>query len=141
VKEKSSDYFKDPFVCIKAFMVKEHKIFLRSGVMFFDGLALAELNETPRLKMSDIAEKTFSTRPATTFCVNRLIMNGLVKRYRSQEDDRRVVWVKITPKGKRLFKSIQKKWELFRGDISAGKFRENGNPFVCFSPVNDSYGV
>jgi len=114
VNEKPSDYFKNPFVCIRAFMVKEHKIFLRNGVLLFDGLALAELNEAPCLKMSDIAERTFLTRPATTLCVNRLIRNGLVKRYRSREKDRRVVWVKITLKGKRFFKTIQEKWELFR---------------------------
>lgn len=102
-------------------MVKEHKIFLRGGIVLFDGLVLAELNETPRLKMSEIAEKIFSTRPATTLCVNRLITKGLVRRHRSQDDDRRVVWVKITSKGKRLFKSIQKKWELFReGHFSEG---------------------
>ncbi len=97
------------------------RFFLGGGIVLFDALVLAELDESPRLKMSDIAKKIFSTRPATTLCVNRLIAKGLVRRHRSQDDDRRVVWVKITPKGKRLFESIQGKWELFReGHFSGG---------------------
>lgn len=102
-------------------MVKEHQIFFRGGIALFDGLVLAELNETPRLKMSDIAEKVFLTRPATTLCVNRLIAKGLVRRHRSRDDDRRVVWAKITPKGKRFFKAIQEKWELFREGHFSGE--------------------
>ena len=117
MEEKPVGFLKDPFVFAKAIMALEHEIFLRFGVALSDGLILAELSEIPRLKMSDIARKIFSSRPAATGCVKHLITKGLVKRYRSN-DDRRVIWVKITPKGDRLLRSIRN-CSLFRG----GKFR------------------
>jgi len=58
------------------------------------------------LKMKDISEK-LSIRPsAATYIVDSLIKEKLLERYRC-EDDRRVVHIKITEKGRKVVNDIR----------------------------------
>jgi len=58
-------------------------------------------------RMNEIAEFLSISRPAATGMIDRLICQGLAKR-EGQAMDRRVVRACITPKGRRLMKSITK---------------------------------
>ena len=102
-------FFKNSFIRAKTVMAQKRQILHSCGITFSDGIILAALNGIPRLKMSDIAKEMFSTRPAATQCVDRLMARGLVSRFRSQDKDRRIVWVRITSKGKRLLKFLGEK--------------------------------
>jgi DNA-binding MarR family transcriptional regulator len=63
--------------------------------------AIKVLAESAPMKVSELARRMY-LHPATVVGVlTRLESHGLIKRTRSKED-RRVVWVNLTPKGKNL---------------------------------------
>ena len=84
--------------------------------------ALAILVKHGPCPMHRLAETLHLKRPSATFIVDRLIKRHLVTRVRSQED-RRIVEVSVTAKGKRVFEEIceQKKEEILNlfGKLSA----------------------
>ena len=53
--------------------------------------------ETP-VRMTDVSQRLAISKPAATQVVNRLVENGLVERL-SDENDRRVVYIKATEAG------------------------------------------
>ena len=60
--------------------------------------------------MRQLTQVTFQDPPTMTGIVNRLVRAGLVERTRSEED-RRVVWVKATPEGVVLLRTIEQHLE------------------------------
>lgn len=76
-----------------------------TGVQFFTLRLLAREN---RLKVTDIASCLGVTLSAITGLINRLYKLELVTR--EQDDaDRRIVWIKLTPKGQELIDSLTEK--------------------------------
>ncbi len=55
-------------------------------------------------KMRDISDMLNIPNSTTTTIVDRMVKNDIVRRYRS-EDDRRVVFISLTAKGEKLWKS------------------------------------
>lgn len=83
--------------------------------LFYQGVTRQDLNSKQRLtahyqilgvlehyeglKMSELGEKLFISRPNMTVHVDKLVKEGLVKRM-PDEKDRRIIKVAITPKGR-----------------------------------------
>lgn len=65
-------------------------------------VTLDTLKRHPRHRMRELASLLGIGMSAATGLVDRLLKAGLVTRHRDQED-RRVVWVSITEKGRRIF--------------------------------------
>jgi MarR family transcriptional regulator, organic hydroperoxide resistance regulator len=66
--------------------------------------AIKVLTETAPMMVSELASRMY-LHPATVVGVlNRLESHGFIKRTRSDED-RRIVWIELTPKGKALVAS------------------------------------
>jgi MarR family transcriptional regulator, organic hydroperoxide resistance regulator len=66
--------------------------------------AIKILAETAPMMVSELADRMY-LHPATVVGIlNRLESNGFIKRTRSDED-RRIAWVELTPKGKNLVAS------------------------------------
>lgn len=74
-------------------------------VQFF---TLRLLAREERLKVTDIAGCLGVTLSAITGLINRLYKLGLVTRDQD-EADRRVVWIKLTPKGRELIDQLNEK--------------------------------
>ena len=57
--------------------------------------------DTP-VRMTDVSRRLMISKPAATQVVNRLVENGLVERL-SDENDRRVVYIKATEAGRAFY--------------------------------------
>ena len=66
---------------------------------------LEALGHLGRLTLGDLSKKRLVTGGCMTVIVDNLEKEDLVERARSEED-RRVIYVQLTPKGMRLFKDI-----------------------------------
>ena len=71
-------------------------------------LCLDLLATQAALKMKDIAKSAHVSLPAATGLVERLYSIGLVKR-ESDEKDRRVIYVTLTAKGKKVIDEVRQK--------------------------------
>jgi len=69
-------------------------------------LILDYLNNNTQVKMSDLASVMSVTTPAMTGIINRLVRSGYVSRVFDQ-NDRRIINIKITVKGHELVKKIK----------------------------------
>jgi DNA-binding MarR family transcriptional regulator len=70
--------------------------------------ALSFVAERSRVSMQEVARHFKIRAPSATFLVEELARGGLVARH-ANKDDRRRVEVTLTAKGKKIFKSVQKK--------------------------------
>lgn len=107
MKVKASDFLRDVFVCAKAILEKEHKALRCCGLSLSDYFILSSIDETLNRKMTDIAKELFISRAAATYAVDRLVRRGLIRRSHPKECDRRVVLLEVTPKARRLLRSVQ----------------------------------
>lgn len=85
---------------------------------------LAVLADEPRARIGELAEAAGVATPTATRMVDSLERAGVVTRDRSEED-RRVVEVRLTPKGKRLLarknEVRQAQRERFEASLTAGE--------------------
>ncbi|MEM0270971.1 MAG: MarR family transcriptional regulator [Thermoprotei archaeon] len=72
------------------------------GVGYQEFKVLAELAASGRLPMAKLAERIMFTQAGVTYLVDRLEEQEYAVRERSSED-RRIIYVKITEKGKKVF--------------------------------------
>ena len=68
---------------------------------------LEYLSRQGESKMSHVAQTLGISKPATTGLIARLIAQKLVGR-RDDQDDRRVVWIALTAKGKNIIQNIRR---------------------------------
>ncbi|TCS81265.1 MarR family winged helix-turn-helix transcriptional regulator [Tepidibacillus fermentans] len=78
---------------------------LREGISLSQIWVLKQL-EQDRQKISDLAESMGVSVPAITGLSDKLIIQGLAKRTRSDQD-RRIVYLTISEKGRELLKEIR----------------------------------
>lgn len=64
------------------------------------------LNKQSPMKSTDLAELLFITAGGVTLMGDKLVERGLIRRYRGDED-RRVVYLEITDKGKQYIESFK----------------------------------
>lgn len=72
------------------------------GLGYYEFKVIAELVGGGRMSMAKLAEKIMFTQAGITYMIDRLEEQGYVVRVRSSED-RRVIFVEVTEKGRRIF--------------------------------------
>lgn len=89
-------------------MMRHENNYLSQGKITFPqyGVLLYLFKEGEK-PMSRIAQISGVSKPSTTGMVDRLIAQKLVAR-RHDEKDRRIIWIKITPQGKKIIGDILK---------------------------------
>jgi len=71
---------------------------------------LNELDKIGPCKMSDLSDALVVTMGGLTPHVDKLVEKGLVRRFRDEERDRRLVLVEITDQGQRLLKETKEQF-------------------------------
>lgn len=97
----------------KVMRTMKHTFFLRSKTSHVTMLqfeALSCILKMRKAHMGDIAEHFSTTMPTATSLIDKLIETDLVKR-KNDRDDRRVVEIKLTYKGKQLLKDMARQRE------------------------------
>lgn len=75
------------------------------------------LEQIGELSLSELSERIRAQNSTVTGIIDRMEREGLVTRERSKED-RRVVYIRLTAKGKRLAEDIPvEPWEIFRSAL------------------------
>lgn len=96
------------------------KSFEEVGITMPQGLVIATLITHGEMKISELGNKINLSNSTISGIVDRLEKQGLVARMRSSED-RRIVYVKVTPKFKEMHKGFHQKAEAsFEGLLSQG---------------------
>jgi len=80
--------------------------FMVKGMSGSQPLILEKLSVNGKHKVTDLAKVLNITSGAVTGLTDRLIANGYVTRRRSEED-RRIVYIEITPEGEKVLSEIQ----------------------------------
>ena len=91
-------------------------VLLRGKITIPQYLSLDLLDSQGLLKMKDIARQLKSSLPATTGLINRLFKMGAVQRV-YDEKDRRVIYIRLTPKGKRIVSQVKSKRKKLIEDV------------------------
>ncbi len=139
MKTHETDFLKDLFIFAKAILEKERKALKCCGLSISDYLVLSSVFEAQERKMTDIAKELFVSRPVATYAVDRLVQRGFIERSRSKDGDRRIVLLEMTPRARRLLKSIRKKQKLLLRN-SLSELPENIRRLVSFfSPQIDAF--
>lgn len=84
----------------------EHNYLTRGQITLPQFWALDYCYRQGRSKMSSIAHYLNVSRASATGLIDRLIIQQLVSR-RSDSEDRRIVWIELTPKGKSIICSMR----------------------------------
>ena len=92
---------------IRGFTRYEYNYLTRGKITLPQYLALEYLSHKGKSHMSSLACALDVSRPAATGLMDRLIAQKLVKRI-DDANDRRVVWIDITPKGKSVIDDVKK---------------------------------
>lgn len=95
---------------IRGFARREHNYLSRGKITLPQLWTLEYLSREGLGPMNQVASFLSVSRPAATGLIDRLIVQGLVRR-QADDQDRRVVRVGITAKGKRVLETI---WEQKR---------------------------
>ena len=111
------------------------------GMKNYGGLSLPQmvlldaLQKRPRCKMRELANLVGIGMSAATGLADRLVKAGLITRNRDLQD-RRVVWISIAPKGRKLFQQFRKaREETFRVMFKGLSQKERGVFVTLFSQI------
>lgn len=106
------------------------KEFEAIGVTMPQGIVIATLIKSGEMKLSDLSTKVNLSNSTVTGIIDRLEHQGLVLRTRSEED-RRIIYVKVTPKVKAMYQEISHKSEaIFEDLLSSGTPEELDKIFI-----------
>jgi MarR family transcriptional regulator, organic hydroperoxide resistance regulator len=83
----------------------EKNALVRGKITFPQVIALHAVFRQKRLKMKELAGVLSVKMSSATVLADRLIRQGLAKRYRD-EHDRRLVWIELTPSGRRIIQEF-----------------------------------
>lgn len=114
----SSDIYEFLLNNIQKVVVPEELIKLEMSLSRFELVALMTTEKSQNVTMSILAQKIAVPMSTATGIVDRLVKKGLLERGRSDED-RRVVTVSPTEKGKRVVSEVNIHFEKFIEKISA----------------------
>lgn len=102
---------------VRAFLAKQSGMITKSGDITVPQIAILHiLKDLVKCKMTEIAKFLNVTTSAATGVVDRMVKSGLLKRVRVR-GDRRIINVKLTPKGKKTINTIFKEREKMMIDI------------------------
>lgn len=91
----------------KAFQEKLGSDLEKQGMPSSEYPILAHLNEVGRAKTQKLGQVAVITSGTITHTVNKLVKQGYVEKVQDEEDQR-VYWVQITPKGRTAFERVHK---------------------------------
>ena len=91
----------------KGLMQREHNYLTKGDISLPQFWVLNHLYHNEKSKMNCLARHLKISPPATTGMIDRLIAQGMVLR-KDDEQDRRIVWIELTAKGRGIIKSINK---------------------------------
>jgi DNA-binding MarR family transcriptional regulator len=136
-KDASLDEFAEKFSRILPFFIREFarrqsSELYRGKITVQQLVALSFLsysNEKEGAKMSEIAKNLHVTMPAATGVVDRLIREGFALRYNDQ-NDRRIIRVKITKKGENIVKKIHRQRKEMIRRIFGGLSKEEREGYL-----------
>ena len=83
----------------------ENNYLTRGKITFPQSWVLLYLVKNGEVKMSSLAEALGVSKPSATGTVDRLIAQGFVNR-RHDEKDRRIVWIALSSRGKKIINDI-----------------------------------
>ncbi len=89
----------------REFAKREDNELTRGKISFPQLVTLDYVSRQSQVKMTDLSKILSIQLSSTTVLVDRLIRQKMLKRYR-EESDRRLVWVSVTPKGKKVISQI-----------------------------------
>ena len=89
----------------REFAKRETNPLTRGQISFPQMVALDYASHHSKVKMTDLSKVLSIQLSSTTVLVDRLIRQKMLKRERDDQD-RRLVWVTVTPKGKRVVSQI-----------------------------------
>lgn len=102
---------------IRMFLARQTTMIRRSGDITMPQIAILHLlKDIPRCKMSEIAKFLTVTTSAATGIVDRMVRSGLLKRMREPKD-RRIINIKLTPKGEKTINAIFRERQRMMMDI------------------------
>ncbi|OGW91620.1 MAG: hypothetical protein A3D28_03110 [Omnitrophica bacterium RIFCSPHIGHO2_02_FULL_63_14] len=90
---------------LREFAKREDNPLTRGGITFPQMVALHYLDRRPRVNMTELAQALGVKTSSVSVLVSRLDRQKLASR-RHDREDRRVVWVSATPKGRRMMHTI-----------------------------------
>ena len=91
----------------KGLMQREHNYLTKGDISLPQFWVLNHLYHNEKSKMNCLALHLKISPPATTGMIDRLIAQGMVLR-KDDEQDRRIVWIELTSKGKSIIHNIRK---------------------------------
>ena len=92
-------------VMFREFVKREDNVLTRGKISFPQMVALDYVSKKSHVKMTELAGMLHIKTSSATVLVDRLIRQGMLGRSRD-EKDRRLVWVRVTPKGKKVLSQI-----------------------------------
>jgi DNA-binding MarR family transcriptional regulator len=104
-----------PFI-VREFAKREDNDLTRGKISCSQMVALDYLLHHNRVPMAEMAKVLSIKTSSASILIDRLIREKMLKRERDNKD-RRVVWVSITPKGKKVVKQILSQKKLALRDI------------------------
>ncbi len=106
--------FEDLFRQLKRRADQQWGKHLEQGLNYSQAVIIKNLKQNGAQKVSDLAEKLSMTPGAITGIADKLISSGYIIRNRSEED-RRVVFLELSPKGEEIIQSLRKQMgDLFK---------------------------
>jgi DNA-binding MarR family transcriptional regulator len=110
---KKDDPGKEPFLKVLRPLVETYFAFLGKADRHIRTLGLTPsqfdvivtLGDTDGMTCKELSEKTLVTKGTLTGVLDRLADKGLIERIPSR-DDRRAIFVRLTPKGEERFKKV-----------------------------------
>jgi DNA-binding MarR family transcriptional regulator len=82
---------------------------LRAGVSALDAQILGAVKKHPGIGVSALADHEQMTRPSMSTHVKRLEASGWIGRDAAQDDDRRRIGLRLTPKGQKALDAIRRR--------------------------------
>lgn len=105
-------------VLLRALNVKGNEVARRAGLTQPQAMVLRALHRKERVSATGLAAEVGFSLPALTSSIDFLAKRGLVRRSRD-EDDRRRVWIEITPTGAALSKAYVARFHALHQQVNA----------------------
>ncbi len=92
-------------ILMREIMKREDSPLTRGMISFPQMVALDHLSRHPKVKMSELARALSIKMSSATSLVNRLIAQRMLTR-EGDAEDRRIVWIKLSPRGRKAVQRI-----------------------------------
>ncbi len=117
----------------------EEMCLAQQGVTVAQAYSLLTLPPAGQITMNELSTKMELASSTMTRMIDQLVTKELVQRQRDEED-RRVVWVKLTAKGQRVRRTLDEaQRELFQGSLNEISEEERAGILHALKSLNDLF--